>query len=320
VFATSGPPVGSSVGREIEIEGTPGTNGGRFRVESTWASPGYFETLEIPLLAGRPFQDGDQPGRPPVAIVNETMARRVFGSPNAVGRRFRYGGIEQSQEAKTPVEIVGVVRDTSSLEFAAGPQALFYLPAAQGGVETSTLGARTLLDATALLQAMQHEVQSFDAALPILQARTMEQNLERRLRLWKGGIAVLGGLGGLALALASVGLYAVVRFAVSKRMVELGIRMALGARTKQVVWLVMQDVMILIGVSIAIGSLVSLAGTTLIKSFAETPAGIPADIPGTDLTTLLSVVVLMAATAGAAAYFPARRAAKADPAVSLRHQ
>jgi ABC-type antimicrobial peptide transport system permease subunit len=82
----------------------------------------------------------------------------------------------------------------------------------------------------------------------------------------------------------------------------------------------MQDMTILIGVSIAIGGMISFAGTSLIKSFAETPSGVPADIPGTDLATLLSVVALMAASAGAAAYFPARKAAKADPALSPRHQ
>src|SRR6185503_19811865 len=109
------------VGRQIEIDSASAANMKPLPVESTWASPGYFETLQIPLLFGRTFQDYDQPGRPPVAIVNETMARRIFGSPNAVGRRFRCGGMEQSQEAKIPVEIVGVVRDTSSLEFASGP-------------------------------------------------------------------------------------------------------------------------------------------------------------------------------------------------------
>jgi len=320
VFASSGPPVGSSVGREIEVEGTLGTGANSLRVESTWGSPGYFETLEIPLISGRRFQDYDLPGRPLVAIVNETMALRVFGSPNAVGRRFRYGGIEQSQEAKIGVEIVGVVRDTSPLEFATGPQALFYLPAAQGGVETSTVGARTSLDAAALLQAMQREVRSLDPSLPILQARTMRQNLDNRLRIWKAGIAILGGLGGVALALSSVGLYAVVRFAVSKRSIELGIRIALGAQNRQVVWLVMQDVTILIGVSLAIGSTVSLAAITLIKSFVASPSSLPPDIPGTDLATLLLVVLLMAATAGAAAYFPARQAAKTDPWVSMRHR
>ena len=122
---------------------------------------------------------------------------------------------------------------------------------------------------------------------------------------------MLGGLGVLALALASVGLYAVVRFAVSKRSREMGIRMALGARGRQVVWLVMRDVTILIGVAISIASAVSLAGMVLVQSAASV------EVPGADPATILSVIVVMAASGGAAAYFPARRAAKADPSVSF---
>jgi ABC-type antimicrobial peptide transport system permease subunit len=314
VFATSGSPVGSSVGREIEIDRPTSAGIASFSAESAWASPGYFETLQIPVLFGRTFQDYDLPGKPRVAVVNETMARRIFGSPNAVGRRFQYSGIEQSREEKTPVEVVGVVRDTSALQVMTGPEPLFYLSAAQNGVETSTLAARSLLDADGLLQAMQREVRSFDPALPVLQARTMEQVLAARLSIWKQACAVLVGLGMLALALASLGLYAVVRFAVSRRSRELGIRMALGARGRQVVWLVMRDVTILIGVAISIASAVCVAGLVLVQSAS------PVNVPGADPATILSVIVVMAATAAAAAYFPARRAAKADPSLSLRHE
>ena len=130
VFASSGPAVGSSVGREIELEEVSIAR--RHNVESAWASPGYFETLQIPLLDGRTFEERDLPDRPRVAIVNETIARQVFGSLHVVGRRFRYGGVQQSREEKVPVEIVGVVRDTSSFRFTTAPEALFYLPVAQG--------------------------------------------------------------------------------------------------------------------------------------------------------------------------------------------
>jgi ABC-type antimicrobial peptide transport system permease subunit len=207
-----------------------------------------------------------------------------------------------------------VVRDSSSLQFISGPEPLFYLSAAQAGVETTTLGARASMDADGLLQAMQKEVRSLDPSLPVLQTRTMEQLLERRLLLWKQGSAVLGGLGALALALASIGLYAVVRFAVSKRFRELGIRMALGARSREVVWLVMRDVTILVGAAIGVASALSIAGMIVVKS------NIRVDVPGADAVTLLSVIAVMAATAGAAAYFPARQAAKADPSLSLRHE
>src|SRR5581483_3688882 len=318
-FAGSGATLLSGNTREIETERTPGANGSVLAVESAWGAPGYFETLQIPVLFGRTFEDSDVPGRPLVAMVNETMARRVFSSPNPVGRRFRYGGFEQSREAKIPVEIVGVVRDTRSLEPGRGIQPLFYLPVAQAGVDTSTFGARTLGDAAGLVLAMQREIQSLDPALPVLEARTMKQQIDAELFLWKGGIAFLAGMGGVALALASVGLYAVVRFAVSKRSVELGIRMALGAQKKQVVWLVMKEMTALIGISIAFGNALSRAGLGVLESAIGAPAGVQINLPGSDLLTLFSVTAVMAGAAGAAAFFPAWRAAKADPSVSLRH-
>ena len=320
VFAGSNATLASGQSREIEIDGAAGANGNRLVVEAAWGSPGYFETLQIPVLFGRTFQEADVPGRPNVAIVNATMARRVFGSLNVLGRTFRYGGLERSQEAKIPVEIVGVVRDIRSLEPGRGPEPMFYLPAAQGGIETSTFGARSLGDAAGLVQAMQREIQSLDPSLPVQGARTMKQQIDLEMLGWRGGVGFLGGMGAVALALACVGLYAVVRFTVSKRSVELGIRMALGARKRQVVWLVMKEMTILIGVSIIAGSIVSIAGAAVLRSVVSIPSGVSVEMPGADTATLLLVIVLMAATAGLAAYVPARRAANADPSASLRHQ
>ncbi len=320
VFVGSGSTITSGLTREIEVD-EAGANGNRLVAESAWGAPGYFETLQIPVLFGRAFQETDLPGRPRVAIVNEAMARRVFGGLNVVGRTFRYGGLEQSKEEKTAVEIVGVVRDIQTMDPARGPQAMFYLPAAQGGIEVSTFVARTLGDAAGLSQAMQGEIRTLDPALPVLGARTMQQQIDNELLLWRGGIAFLGAMGGAALVLALVGLYAVVRYAVSKRSLELGIRMALGARKGQVVWLVMKEMAILIGVSIAIGSVVSFAAAAVAQASIELPNGGRIGLPaGADRMTLLLVIAFMAATGGLAAYIPARRAAKGDPSMALRHQ
>ena len=316
VFATSGPAVGSSVGREIELEEVSIAR--RHNVESAWASPGYFETLQIPLLVGRTFEERDLPDRPRVAIVNETMARQVFGSLHVVGRRFRYGGVQQSREEKVPVEIVGVVRDTSSFRFTTAPEALFYLPVAQGGVDVSTIGARTSSDATSLVQAMQREIRSVDPALPLFQARTMVQQLEREQFLYRRGMVLLGGLGAVALLLAAVGLYSVVRFAVVKRAVEIGIRMALGAQGNQVVWLIVKDISLLIGISIGAGVLLSIGAFKVMQSMVAPAPGVMIDIRGADSITILAVTLLMAISAGAASYFPARRAANTDPIVAIR--
>jgi predicted permease len=321
VFAGSGSTITSGLTREIEIEGGAGSNGSRLTAESAWGAPGYFETLQIPVLFGRTFEETDAAGRPRVAIVNETMARRVFGSLNVVGRRFRYGGLEQSKEEKIGVEVVGVVRDIETMDPLRGAQSMFYMPAAQGGVDGSTFVARARGDAVGLSQAMQRELRSLDPTLPVLGARTMQQQIDNELLLWRGGIAFLGAMGGAALALACVGLYAVVRFAVSPRAIELGIRMALGAKKWQVVWLVMKEMTVLIGVSIAIGSIASFAVVKIAQASIDLPNGGRIGMPaGADPLTLWLVVAVMAATGGLAAFIPARRAAKADPSTSLRHQ
>ncbi|MCX6593397.1 MAG: ABC transporter permease [Acidobacteria bacterium] len=320
VFSSAGTPVGSHVSREIELDGSPGSEAARWQGKLAWAAPGYFETLQIPVLYGRPFRETDGPGRPLVAIVSESLARRVFGTTNAIGRRFRYGDVERSQEAKTAVEIVGVVRDAEGASPGGGGPAVFYLPAAQTSAPATTLVARSSGSATALVQAIQRELRTLDPTLPA-RVRTMEQQLDEDLRLWRWALGVVGGMSVVALALAAIGLYAVVRFAVAQRSFEFGIRVALGAGRHQIVWLVMREITILIGASLVAGMAISVVGLRLASSLIEAPSTVHLEaLPGVTPLTLLSVAGVLALAAGAAAYFPARQAANGDPSVSLRQQ
>ncbi len=214
-----------------------------------WAGPGFFETLRIPLLHGRVFDARDRAGTPSVAVVTETMARQYFGAVDAVGRRFRNGNQPNSW-----MEVIGVVRDTGTRSLSpddvlARQPSQFYRSYTQAGLVPATVIARTSGDAAALLGAMQRELRAVDVTLPVITAQTMAQDLERSQAAPKVVATFLGALGGLALVLASIGLYAVVAFAVARRSREIGIRMALGARSQQVVWSIARGVAGLIGVA-----------------------------------------------------------------------
>ena len=235
------------------------------------AGPGFFETLRIPLVYGRVFDGRDRADTPRVAVVTETMARQFFGTVNAVGRRFRP---ENDPTAWT--EVIGVVGDTGTGEFGNDvldpiPQ-LYYRSHTQSDTLPTTIVARTSRDAADLVAAMQRELRGVDAALPVMAAKTMAQDLEDS-RLQPKVIAMfLGVLGALGLLLASIGLYAVVAFAVARRSREIGIRMALGARSQQVVWSVARGVSGLVGAGTAVGLVLSVLAMLTLRA-ASAPAG-----------------------------------------------
>ena len=289
-----------------------------------WAGPGFFETLRIPLLHGRVFDARDRAGTPSVAVVTETMARQHFGAVDAVGRRFR-----NRSEPNSWMEVIGVVRDTGARSLSpddvlARQPSQFYRSYTQAGLVPSTVIARTAADAAALLGAMQRELRAVDVTLPVITAQTMAQDLERLQAAPKVVATFLGALGGLGLVLASIGLYAVVAFAVARRSREIGIRMALGARSQQVVWSIARGVAGLIGVATSIG----LALTVLIMlALRATPGSADIGIgsldvyrPDIDPVALVAIAAVTAVVGVAAAFVPARRAARMDPLVALRHE
>jgi predicted permease len=187
------------------------------------AGPGFFETLKIRPLYGRVFDARDRAGTPRVAVITEAMAQRYFGAPDAVGRRFR---LENEPGGWT--EVIGVVPDTGTGDFnddVIAPVApAYYRSYLQTGAPPTTVIARTSGDAGALVAAMQGELRAVDVTLPVVTASTMSQKLERSQAAPKAVATVLGVLGGLGLALAGIGLYAVVAFAVARRSREIGIR------------------------------------------------------------------------------------------------
>jgi predicted permease len=311
-------------GQPMDVNGLPLIIEGRAEGQTIvgaggiWAGPGFFETLRIPILFGRAIDERDRPGAPLAAVVSESMARQYFGDVNAVGRRFR---IDQDPNW---IEVVGVARDTGTADRGGDlvdPQRqLFFRPFEQFNLTPDSVVARTSLDAAALVGSMQLELLAVDPSLPIVAAMTMVQFLEQSLIAGRAVAAFLGVLGVLGLSLAGIGLYAVIAFAVSRRSREIGIRMALGARSQEVAMGVAREVAVLLsagaGVGMALASVVILA----MRAFSNPAPGLVVYSPTFDPIALLAIAGFVVVVGVAAAFVPARRAARMDPLSALRHQ
>lgn len=306
-FVTIELPVDGEFERDILPDGAGDVE--PVRVEGRWAGPGYFETLEIPLLYGRVFDERDSPESPEVIVVSEAFARRFFGTPNAVGKRIRY-----ADEHAKPVEIAGVVGNARSIDMVTdAPKKTFYRSAAQARVMPTTIVARASRSESELVGVIQREVRRLYPELPVTNAMTMKQRQEKELALFRIAAVGLGILGGIGLLLAGVGLYSVVAYGVARRTNELGIRIALGASPRDLTWLVVRDVSALVAAGIAIGGVVSWSGVTLLESSLG-------QIAGVNLWAVTGVAVAIMTCGAVAAYAPARRAVLTDPISAIRHQ
>jgi predicted permease len=285
------------------------------------AGPGFFDALRIRLLSGRVFDTRDRPDTPRVAVVSDRMARQYFGTANAVGRRFR-----PESDPNGWTEIIGVVANTGTGDLSddvldPNPPA-FYTSYTQSSAQPTTVVARTSRDAAGLVAAMQRELRALDIALPVMTAKTMAQDLAEKQEGPKTAAMFLGALGGLGLLLASIGLYAVVAFAVARRAREIGIRMALGARSQQVVWNVASGVAGLIAVGTGAGLALSVVLMLVLRLMPSPEWGL-GDIslfrPDIDPVALIAITGVMALVGIAAAFVPARRASRMHPIAALRH-
>jgi putative ABC transport system permease protein len=291
---------------EGEPEPQPGREDeGRYRV----ATPDYFQTMRIPIVAGRGFTEQDKKGASPVVIVNETMARKHWPGQSAVGKRIRFLG----EKEKTPwFEIVGVVEDvTHELNLPVTPE--YYLPHAQDSWNAMALVARTNVDPTSLAAALRQQVWSIDKDLPVYDVKSMDEVWSLAASMYTFSSVTLGFFAAVALLLASLGIYGVMAFAVTQRTQEIGIRMALGATTPDVLKLVVKHGMKLALLGIVIG----LAGAWGLTRFMK---HILVGVTPTDLLTFAVVSACLLVAALLACYLPARRATKVDPLIALRYE
>jgi predicted permease len=274
-----------------------------------YVSPDYFTTVGIPLVAGRDFRAQDGFKSPKVIIVNEHLARTYY--PNgAVGRRFAFG----SGEVKFEYEIVGVVANSKNASVQEEQKPFAYMPYAQFEVlGQSTFYLRTAGEPTVLANAVRREMQRIDASLPVFDLRTLERVIERSLFAEELLMTLTVSFGVLAAALAALGIAGVMAYTVARRTREIGIRIALGAGTGHVHWLVLREV----GAMALFGAGIGIPAAYYLGKLAESMLfGVKAGDPW----IAIGALVLMSAVAALSGFLPARRASRIDPMVALRYE
>jgi len=304
------PPLVGAAGfsRTIFPEGQDETSGYRGTLtQLNNIAPNFFETLRIPVLGGREFNDSDRATTNPVAIANEAMAKQFWPNENAIGKRFHFFGDH------TLREIVGMVRNTVVNNIGEEPQPLAYLPLTQNYSPAVTLQVRTAGRPEAVISTVRTQVQSLDNNLALTNVQTIGELLSQGLWAPRMGATLLAVFGGLALILAVIGVYGVLSYSVNQQTREIGIRMAMGAQTTGVLRHVVGQGMRLAAIGLALGLLVAFAGTRLLASLLF-------GVSSHDPLTFGAVSLILAMAAVLACYIPARRATKVDPIIALRYE
>lgn len=273
-------------------------------------TPGYFRTLDIPFIRGRDFEDLDNVDSPFVAIVNEATRDRFWPGEDPIGKRFRFFASPEDRHFEQYVEVVGFVQDQLT-NIGQPAQPIMYTPHEQWFGPGRVLNVRTAGAPGPIVGALQTLIRNMEPNLPINAPTTIRQTLDQQLWAPRMGAGLLAIFGLLALALAMVGIYGVMSNAVDQRSHEMGIRMALGARRRQVVSLAVKQGMALVGVGIALG----LGGAFVLGRQLE---AMLFDLTGTDPVTFIGVAVVLSVVAYLATYLPARRLTRLDPSAALR--
>jgi predicted permease len=267
---------------------------------------GYFETLRIPLVEGREFNAGDTDKASPVVIVNDVLARRFWPGTSALGRRLVH-------RSGATYEIVGVARRLKYLTLGEEPTPYFYVPLAQSGAPSMTLIVRSSGNAGAFLRELRAAVRAIDDAVPVYNLATMTDRMRLARLPATSGAAVLGVMSLVSLVLTAVGLYGTVAYAVGRRTQEIGVRRALGAQNRSIVWLAVQRVVVFATAGLAIGVVGGLVGSRTLRAilYGVDPADPFVFVVAPVVLTLVCVV---------AASVPAYRAATIEPVAALRHE
>ena len=296
---------------EYTAEGQPPAAPGEMRV-AVWQSitPGFFRALRIPLLEGRLLTAQDGPDAPLAIVISQSMAHRIWGSQDPVGKRIKFGRAESGEPWQT---IVGVVGDIEQSPFDHVPEPTAYFPFAQLPLASSALAVRTLGDPIALAAAARAQVRSVDADQPPYDMRTLEQLISDNVSGVESSARMMFAFGVIALVLSASGIFALMTYSVTQRTHEIGVRMALGAQRGDVLRLVVGYAIKLAIIGLAIGVPFALALTRALSSVLFGVVRI--DTPVFALFTLLLALV-----AALAAYIPARRATQVDPMVALRYE
>jgi predicted permease len=299
--------VGGLTTEGFAIEDRPVESSQHLTAERIRISPDYFKVLQTTLLRGRSFTAGDTDGKPLVAVIDESTARKYWPTQDPLGRRVRFG----RDPTKPWTTIVGVVKDIKSdgLDIDGVPH--IYVSTYQDNSRRLSVVLRTSLPASLLEPQIRHEAQSIDSGLPVFNVSSMNDVLDRSLASRRFSADLVGGFAGLAVLLASIGIYGLLAYMVGQRSREIGLRMALGARRWDVLKLILSKGVVLAGVGIGAGMIFSAASASLMASLLY-------GVRPHDLVVFLMVPLLLFAVAVMASYLPARRATKVDPMFALR--
>jgi len=293
---------------QVFPEGRQGKDGEGTSTGFNVVGPNYFKTMETPLLRGRDFTDADRKGAPEVAVLNETLAGMLWPGEDAIGKRISVSGPEGPF-----LEVVGVARDGKYRSLGETPHPYIYQPLLQSYDPRMTLVVRTKGEPQSVAGVVRQQIHALDANLPIADVKTLRDQLDLSLFPSRVAAWTLGGFGVLALLLAAIGIYGVVSYSVAQRTREIGVRMALGAREKDVLRMVLGEGFLVIAIGLALGLLLAVAATRVIAGFLY-------GVGATDPITFVTVPLLLGIIALVASYIPARRATKVDPLAALRYE
>ena len=288
--------------------GRPSPVESRREIHGNVVGPAFFAAMGLPITSGRPFSLADDAQSPKVAIVNETMARIYFPGESPIGQRFGF-----SPNASGTFLIVGMVKDAKyeNLRERATPMAFY--PEAQDIRFQGSLVVRYAGDPRSIVPAVRRAIAAANRNLPITAVHTLADQVEDTLTSDKLVARLSSFFGLLALVLASIGIYGVLSYAVARRTNEVGLRMALGAHRAAVLWLVMRDVLAPVIAGLAVGVPAAVAGERLIAAMLY-------GVPSVDAAAVSLAAAVLVAVAALAAYLPARRASRVDPAIALRYE
>jgi len=299
--------VGGIANEGFAIEDRPDESFQDLRAERIRISPDYFKVLQTSLLRGRSFTEDDEDGKPLVAIIDESTAHKYWPTLDPLGRRVRF----IRDPAKPWTTIVGIVKDIKSdgLDIDGVPH--IYVSTYQDSSKRLSLVFRTSLSATVLEPQIRHEIQSIDPGLPVFGVASMNDVLDRSLASRRFSADLVGGLAGLAVLLASIGIYGLLAYMVGQRSREIGIRMALGARPEDIQRMFLRKGVALAGVGV-------VAGLIFSASTASVMASLLYGVRPHDPVVFVIVPLLLFAIAAVASYLPARRATQVNPLSAIR--
>ena len=287
-------------------------------------SPEYIKTMRIPLLKGRLFTDADAEKSPAVILINETMARRFWPNENPIGKKVKQGWPEVTVEQSPWREVVGVVGDVKMEGVIERTPLHIYLPLSQAPQGRLYLAVRTQAEPQSLSAQIQGAIHAIDSQMPLYEVHTMDDLMKRSVVSQRAAMVLLSAFALIAMLLAIVGIYGVISWGVVQRTREMGLRMALGALRRDVMWLVLRRCSLLVLAGVSLGLLGAFALTRVFgASLSEVGPGktpLLFGVNALDPITFIVAPILLAVVAILACCLPARRATKVDPLVALRYE